>query len=1014
MQTRDLNKEVSMLLEAKFLSIFHDKLMDKQLINTAILEKESVYILPREIYLLPKNIYEGSEKLSNGYYFIEDQDQIELVFIKDGITEKLGIDPEQANKITDAIHKKKTRHDPAKPLNKGGIQSEYEALTNIIQANPGHENALFTKKCLSLTDCEQKKIFTADGTINREACHLHSVVIDEKRINIGINYHAPRIKLSDRENLIFDAVISNAHHQIFQTTKSENIYDELSGLSENEKESIWKAYIGIYQSFLKDLIPQLGNMGLKGAPFYEPTEEFKINLYLILFEHNESSFIESMIANDAKKIMTSLQEKNKNMLKAEIADLATEALFKKYTPHFNNLTQKNSLGDLVTFLKKSVAEPQITKPVISGQKSEALRLVTRRCEGLVKMLSPLLINFKEILKNNDNKLLEKDIQTVDQKWEFTLQQILDPQSNRPKRYAIPDPIEGFSFSPKLQMQVSPDELEVKSLEHTVMTSTTLLAIDGKMKLFGASHHPAIGLLFDIRMSDLVGENFVFNTDTLTFNDWWHNPHATRYHKDFKGFTVDGLIKDQKLNENVDHIREYGEILAGVSASGLVGIIFQPAVDVYQSNVKDMDYYEERLNLIYRKLYIATLIGRHLPIIIYDANKGVHQYTIDEQREDLLEMTSRYPNHAILKALLSNLDELCVKIPEETDRKAKPDIKSADIALLEKKKNLKLQIYQMQNDINQLNVQLYKLINRHGLLPFKKATDLTISNLYDSYLENTKLNAQFIDDFKDKLNTSLEDFKKIALPEEYQAVLDFTQQQEKFILEQTNKDNQCFQEIIAGIYSKTGSRPATDKNALSYLIQLYNDPYYSIYKKEISHFITEQKKIIQENIRDEIAKDYPPEKAPETSFFSSIFSSSQIDNPTNFKNKLIITAMNDFEKNIALNPRITTVEQLVITHTKRVAIRILNEAIEKENNKVMVSPMTGQATVFKPDEDKIKRHQFLIAQLSTLDIEMPLHTFINTHKHLKIDYNDPVIKRVIDLAINSIFTPKQMQYGLQSK
>jgi hypothetical protein len=968
-------------MEKKFLEIFLSTLTNKKLIDKALEDRQSIYINPSFIYVLSKEA--NPEQLSDGYYFIENENTPKLWFVKNRKKEDLILsNMDEVINIIQSIKNKKPDYDNTNLSFSFIVKNEISKLIEIIHTIPNHENAFFTeKKYLSLKACEKLKLFTSDGAIDPNVSLKHSIYFDEQRINLNKSYELTlKQELSTREKLIIDAIIAESHHQIFTT------FSEL---------------IKLCKEIPRNVIQQLNNIHLKGAPFYEPTEEFKMEMYSLLFKLGSVQYLEDILKNDAEKFFYAHKTKNANTSQSELYNLTAASLFEKYAPYLRTFDEEMNFDkffELRLMILKHLDLAVNAKTPTDRLKPEAIRLITNRGEGLVKMLNPIFMDFEQILKNPAAPQLWKDqMKKVDEKWEFAFQQLLDPKTHRPERQAIPKPINGFSFSPLLQKQVNPDELVVKSQDHTVMTSTTLLPIDEKMSLFGAEHGHALGLLFDIRMCDLVGEHFVFDTDTYTINDWWHNPTQTRYHNEFKGYTVNKLIEVQKLHEKVHAIRVYNEILSGVSAAGMVAILFQPVVGVPRSsNEKDMNYYVERLNLIYRKMYIAELMGRHLPIIIYDAHKGVYQYTIEEQRMDLENILNSYPGHPGMRAMADNFKNLCERIPEETDYKNRPNIQTDNIAVLQTKKNLRMEILKTQNDINDAIKKLYRLMNRQALSNYgQQGMDA------QAYVDIKRVLDHLIESKNQNIKVLFAEFKKITTDEEHDALVAFTENQNSLINKKCEEETTLFHKIINNISSNI-----VKEGALTFLIKLLYNPEYVNEKNIISNLKSKQVALIKKKLLNDISKD-PQLSELNNSSFMGFFA------PLNPVNERVLKAKNDFDENIKFNPNLFTIEQLYTTQMKREAIQIIESAIRQlVAPKVYVSQYSENITHHTYDEAKVEKYKSLIQKLRHFDINLPLNSFINKYaSELNINYGDPVIRKLINLSLE-LYLPNNQSNSQQ--
>jgi hypothetical protein len=308
--------------------------------------------------------------------------------------------------------------------------------------------------------------------------------------------------------------------------------------------------------------------------------------------------------------------------------------------------------------------------------SDALRLITRRGEGLVKMLDN---NF-----SLDNPANQAMFESLNNRWNFLFNQIVDPVHIRPDRRVIPQAT--FGWDPLLKKPVDPSTLQdVKGAqhEHTCMTSTSLLPRDGKMALFGTDYSAGVGLLFDIRLCDLKGERFVFERDAFTDNDWWLNPTARKFQNDFPSQSINDLRINTGLEENTSELREYNEIQAGVNAKALSAITLQPPTQGRVPLPGEQQYYHDRFNAIYRKLYVASIVNRHLPIIILDAHNGPYEYTVAAQQADLTEFLATNPSNSLCKLLLAQNTALDQAIPVEHEEKVASQISPGSLEITQK-------------------------------------------------------------------------------------------------------------------------------------------------------------------------------------------------------------------------------------------------------------------------------------------------------------------------------------------
>jgi hypothetical protein len=369
-----------------------------------------------------------------------------------------------------------------------------------------------------------------------------------------------------------------------------------------------------------------------------------------------------------------------------------------------------------------------------SHRSEAMRLITWRGEGLVKMLDPTFdLNMPATQETFDK---------FNFKWNFLFRQIADPNKNRPERRVIPIPEATFGWDPLLGREADPVNLmgaDKTDFQHTCVTNTSLLPRDGKMELFGANSGTAIGICCDIRHCDLNNERFVFEEDACTDNDWWMNRDATMYQQRFKSQTINDLREKTNHVKKSETIREYNDILAGINEKSLSTILLQPAVGKPSPEPGSQQYYHDRFNAIYRKLYVAAIFNRHLPIIIADANEGVSEYSVEQQQEDLEKFWREHPDNQLVKLLVTQNKALIETIDLENEEKMSPPsspildpdvLTKIQLALLDKIALLG-DNYRLYNKLGQVNRLILEETDDNTLIGYQ----LLIASLLEALEQN---------------------------------------------------------------------------------------------------------------------------------------------------------------------------------------------------------------------------------------------------------------------------------------
>lgn len=278
---------------------------------------------------------------------------------------------------------------------------------------------------------------------------------------------------------------------------------------------------------------------------------------------------------------------------------------------------------------KKKDDPKEEKP--TERRSEAYRAIVWRTEGMAKMI-------------RSNFFLDKDKRPDSDKWDFLMNQILNPSKNRPKREAEKEGNIKVAMNPLTGLPADPSHMRedydtTKNHDWTVLTSVTILPKDGNIELFGGH---GIGILMDVRFCNLNDQKFIFNKEAMTFNDWWlrDDVRSQQLQQQYQGKTIDQVRKEERLAEPSSATRAYSEQLISLNARSITGIILHPNP---LSKPRNQAYYEERFAAIDRKNYTSYLLGQVLPIIILGPKVGVEEYSIEEQNNDITAYLAEHPD-----------------------------------------------------------------------------------------------------------------------------------------------------------------------------------------------------------------------------------------------------------------------------------------------------------------------------------------------------------------------------------
>jgi hypothetical protein len=263
---------------------------------------------------------------------------------------------------------------------------------------------------------------------------------------------------------------------------------------------------------------------------------------------------------------------------------------------------------------------------MANNRSNALKLINERGHGLVKMLS-----FDDF--SITDKPERKTYNALNPAWSSFFQKMLEPQAqnNLARDQSI------LSTSPE-EEKGEADNLNFRDDPSRVTTHATLMASGGRMNLLDRNVQHGVGLVFNLAECDLRDEGF--GEERNASPHWMANsPFGTRFN----------------------------DLEVGVRSKALTSIFLQPDESAVGSN----EYYNQRFDAIYRKLYVAGLTNRHLPILISNPNAAnadaaIIDYSFEQQQSDLAAFLQDNPTNAFAKSLLERNEALVKTFLPEID------------------------------------------------------------------------------------------------------------------------------------------------------------------------------------------------------------------------------------------------------------------------------------------------------------------------------------------------------------
>src|SRR3990167_5051992 len=209
-------------------------------------------------------------------------------------------------------------------------------------------------------------------------------------------------------------------------------------------------------------------------------------------------------------------------------------------------------------------------------------------------------------------------------WGFLLFQLRDPENFRPPCKMSLDGVERTRyFNPKTGewrvRHVNPERGQQKpDAKFTKKTAVTLVPPSGRIKLYGTEH--GIGILFDSNKCR-IKDKYVFDKNIFSATRWWLSGVKGTLER---SVTLNDIRMQQIKAEQENKILEWNEILPGLSADAVIGIIV-PKDDVLR-----------RLSAQYRRLILRNVLQIDVPILIMTPDTPVHEYTEEMQLKDLLD------------------------------------------------------------------------------------------------------------------------------------------------------------------------------------------------------------------------------------------------------------------------------------------------------------------------------------------------------------------------------------------
>lgn len=315
---------------------------------------------------------------------------------------------------------------------------------------------------------------------------------------------------------------------------------------------------------------------------------------------------------------------------------------------------------------------------------KALDLIARH-EALVKVI-------------NDTKApFTKDDILLDARWKYHIDDLKDPFATRKvnrtrlKEKGLVKVVCRPGEGQAVVIQGKEPDLGVDpntgmAYTHTLKTALSLLPSNGRMKVFGETAFPLVGLVYDRGACDLKGERYIFTDDASTSGKWWKsevNPNAqTIGDPVFQAKqSVQNAVNEHIGTVKLEQVRKlqlaaqttpgYNEVLGGVSKDSVCAVFFS-LQDCANDGVAAL---ATRLIAQSRRKLVKTELQAQIPILHVRHNGDAAVYTDGEAGTDrsnvksnnelakqvALRLAGAQPNtpdaQMLVQALLGRLDQL---------------------------------------------------------------------------------------------------------------------------------------------------------------------------------------------------------------------------------------------------------------------------------------------------------------------------------------------------------------------
>lgn len=184
-----------------------------------------------------------------------------------------------------------------------------------------------------------------------------------------------------------------------------------------------------------------------------------------------------------------------------------------------------------------------------------------------------------ILTIKNEQALVKIIQATlgdDQHWDFTLNQLADPQHFRPyrehslaSRQRVFNPLTGEWYQREVGKQGAS-----KNTPFTKKTATSVLPDDGRLNFYSQQH--GVGLLLDEKGCDLRDGKYVFPENANTDSRWWLMGRNARSIK--RSVPIKEIRASQRALKQRNRIPYHSEVLARLTVQAVAGV-FAPRNDL---------------------------------------------------------------------------------------------------------------------------------------------------------------------------------------------------------------------------------------------------------------------------------------------------------------------------------------------------------------------------------------------------------------------------------------------------